>query len=328
MADPDESSGDSGLNGHGRSPALAAAEREIAAAKVRVDNLAAVGLAELEAMMRAGHERLASSQECDSDERATRSALECFAACYVMARALESARGELDALGTAALCYRQLGRPEVALVMLRACVELSARHDDAQGQAHALGNTALALRSLGRREEALAMQRECARLALECGDWECAVRARVNLANLLLAPAVAPAQGEGAQPPAAGVGARLSARRDAEAQLRAALSLLDGRAGAEREEAPAAADAGVSARVELEVNVCTRLAACLEAEGAAHVDEIHALYQRALVRIAPLIEGRDSPGGPRAAHYARMAAMIRSKADELHAEPRGADASR
>lgn len=322
MADPGESFGDSGLNGHGRSPALAAAEREIAAVKVRVDNLAAVGLAELEAMMRAGHERLASA-----DELATRSALECFAVCYVMARALESARGELDALGTAALCYRQLGRPEVALVMLRACVELSARHGDAQGQAHALGNTALALRSLGRLEQALAMQRECARLALECGDWECAVRARVNLANLLLAPAAAPAQGEAAQPPAAGVGAPLSPRRDAVAQLRAALSLLDGRAAAEREEAPAAADAGVSARAELEVNVCTRLAACLEAEDEAHVDEINALYQRALTRIAPLIEGRDSPRGPRAAHYDRMAAMIRSKADELHAE-RGADASR
>ncbi|KAG8464773.1 hypothetical protein KFE25_010141 [Diacronema lutheri] len=309
-ADADEV--DNGLNGHVRSPALREAERELAAVKMRVDGLSAVGRVELDAMMRAGHEKLARGRPGGSYEQATRGALECFAACYVMARTLELPRAELDALSTAALCYRQLGRPEVAIVMLRACVELSARHDDVQGEAHALGNAALALRSLGQLDEAIAMQRESARLAMSCGDWQCAVRAHVNAANVLLLRAAEAADRAAGAASSSGLSNdehRAVARRDAEALLRAALALVD-------EHARARDDGGTT---ELEANVCARLAAALEIEGRERSGEATELYRRALGCIE-LLAGIDVGGDEqdaRAAHHRQQCEVLRRKVHQV-----------
>lgn len=324
---------DAGLNGHLRSPALVEAEREIAAMKAHVDNLAAVGHAELDAMMRIGHERLASAESSAPDGAMTYSALECFAACYVMARTLEHPPGELDALSAAALCYRKLGRPEVAIVMLRACIDLSAKHDDVQGHAHALGNTALVLRSLGRLDEAIALQRESVRLAMGCGDWECAVRARVNLANILLslaasagAPAATLASGEDSDAAASQRSPRCARKTEAEAQLRAALSVLNERralgaassekdaqcAGSERSNGKEAA-----AVAELELNVCTRLAASLELASEARL-EVSALYARALTCAELLVdEEYGAVSDDCRAHYVRLAETVRKKLEDF-----------
>jgi tetratricopeptide (TPR) repeat protein len=243
MGDQDDGdTRDTGVNGHGYSPALRDAEREIAAVKARVDGFSSMGRGELEKMMAAGNALLANAQRTtDESDKAARKALECFAACYVMSRALEYPRGEIDALSTAALCYRQLRRPEVALTMWNACIDLSARHDDRQGHAHALGNAGLAMRALGRLDDAAMMQRKSTRVALECGDGECAVRGYINLANLQLARACPAAhsaatasasEGKTAESSAAALEKETDFRLDAQVQLRTALELLDQRRGA------------------------------------------------------------------------------------------------
>jgi tetratricopeptide (TPR) repeat protein len=311
IADDDGAPGedrDAGVKGHRFSPALREAEREILAVKTRVQGLSATGQEELDAMMATGHGKLAAAR---AERAAATEALECFAVSYAMARAIESPRGEIDALSAAALCYRELGRPEVAIQMWRGCIALSARHSDQQGHAHALGNAGLALRALGQIEEALVLQRLSARAALGCSDWACAVRAHVNLANLLLgegALAGAPADRPGLAEVAAVNDAdaapeQRAPREDPELHLRAALELLDAHGDA--------AAAGATSMAELEMNVCMRLAALRAAAADADTSEVAQLYLRALESAVAL--GDAQTEASQRAHFRHVAGALEHK---------------
>ena len=149
-------------SGHTFSPSLKQQQKEVDEQFKEADALATKAKAEFEQRYAEG---FAQREAGDAD-----SALEHFAAAYVLAREMNYRAGEADALNMTGVCYKHRGELERAASVFDGCAQLCASMKDPQGEAAALGNLGQALAAQKRLSEAEAAHERSLELARSSGS--------------------------------------------------------------------------------------------------------------------------------------------------------------